>query len=66
MITMGKTYNSKTGFKANHRQPFALIAKARKAGVMHDRRQARGGARNDQADLMEEWEEYKDDLDEVG
>lgn len=39
---------------ATVRNPFALHAKQRRAGVMKDRRQERGGNRNKQRD-------YKDD-----
>ena len=36
------------------RQPLALVAKARKGGFMHDRRAARGGARNLQREFLDE------------
>lgn len=37
------------------RNPFAGHAMARKAGVMKHKSAPRGGGRNDQRDLLEEW-----------
>ena len=37
------------------RNPYVVPARARKAGTMSDRRAERGGARNDERELLDEW-----------
>jgi len=41
------------------RNPYAIDAKSRKAGVMRDRRKNRGGARNTMRDLLDEYEDFR-------
>lgn len=36
-----------------------------KGGFMHDRREERGGSRNEMKDLVEEYEEYVDEYDDM-
>lgn len=52
---MGKTLTVKIpATKGLHRNPGAVAAKFRKAGAMKHRNAARGGARNLQADYLDE------------
>ena len=56
---MSKTVKITKQVPRNH---LALVARQRRAGVMHDRRAPRGGARNEQADLLAQAQE--DDFDD--
>lgn len=55
---MSKTFKIRT--------PLAVVARARKAGVMHDRRQPRGGTHNDMRDYLDEIEDMEDEQLAIG
>jgi hypothetical protein len=55
---MSKTFKIRT--------PLAVVARARKAGVMHDRRQPRGGAYNEMRDYLDEIEDMQEEQVAIG
>lgn len=48
------------------RNPLAMDAKTRKGGAMKSRNASRGGQRNVQRDIMEEWADDMEDCDVTG
>lgn len=46
------------------RNPYAVSASSRKAGVMHDRRAPRGGSKNESRTFTEEYEQSDSDDEE--
>lgn len=51
----------KSGRSVTPRNPYVVPAKHRQAGAIDDRREPRGGARNDERDWLDEWTWIEED-----
>lgn len=46
------------------RNPYTLAARSRIGGALHDRREERGGASNDQRELLDTWLEEREEFEQ--
>jgi len=59
---VGKTYSTSEN-PVKHRNPFAMEAKMSRGGIHKDRREGRGGSRNETLELLSEAEEDQNYMD---